>query len=78
MNWKQNNWARLLLIAEFANKNFKNTDKGQKPFELNCGYHPRVSFEDECDACSRSFLADELATKLRKLMNICCQNLLCA
>ena len=47
-----------------------------KPFELNCGFHPRVSFEEDVDPRSRSRSANELADELRELMEICCQNLL--
>lgn len=43
---------------------------GHIQFELNCGYHSQVSFEDKCDIRSRSSLAKELAMKLRKLINI--------
>ena len=76
MNWKQNNWARLLSMVKFAYNNSKNVNTGHVPFELNCGYYPYVFFKDECDTCSRSFLAKGLAMELRKLMNVYCQNLL--
>ena len=76
VNWKQNDWARLLPMAEFAYNNAKNASTGHTPFELNCGFHPRVSFEDDVDPRSRSRSADELAKELRELMNICQQNLL--
>ena len=77
VNKEQNDWARLLpAIAKFAYNNSKNASTGHTPFELNCSYHPRVSFEDKCDACSRSSLAKGLAMELRELMNIYCQNLL--
>ena len=42
VNWEQNDWARLLPMAEFAYNNAKNARTGHTPFELNCGYHPRV------------------------------------
>ena len=43
VNFEQNDWARLLPIAEFAYNNAKNASTGFTSFELNCGYHPRVS-----------------------------------
>ena len=39
MNWEQNNWARLLLITEFAYNNSKNASTGHTLFELDCNYH---------------------------------------
>ena len=39
INFKQNDWARLLLIAEFAYNNTKNASTGYMPFELNYGYY---------------------------------------
>ena len=42
-NFEQNDWARLLPIAELAYNNAKNASFGHTPFELNYGYHPRMS-----------------------------------
>ena len=49
VNFEQNNWARLLLIAEFAYNNAKNASTGHMPFELNYGYHPRMLYEEDVD-----------------------------
>ncbi len=76
INWEQDDWARLLPMAEFAYNNAKNASTGHTLFELNCGYHPRISFEEDVDPRSRSRSANELAEKLRELMEVCCQNLL--
>ncbi len=76
VNWEQDNWARLLPMAEFAYNNAKNASTGHTPFELNCGYHLRVSFEEDVDPRLRSRSANELAEELRELMEVCCQNLL--
>ncbi len=65
-------------MAEFAYNNAKNASTGHIPFELNCGYHARVSFEDDVDLRSRSRSANELAEELRELMEVCSQNLLYA
>ncbi len=78
VNWEQDDWAKLLPMAEFAYNNAKNASTSHTPFELNCGYHLRVSFEKDIDPRSRSRSANELAEELRKLMEICCQNLLYA
>ncbi len=63
-------------MAEFAYNNTKNASTGHTPFELNCGYHSRVSFKEDVDPHSRSRFADKLAEELRELMEVCCQNLL--
>ncbi len=75
VNWKQNNWARLLLIAEFTYNNAKNASTDHTLFKLKCGYYPKVSFEDETNLYSRSCSANKLVEKLRKLIEICYQNL---
>ena len=38
VNFKQNNWAKLLPMAEFAYNNTQNASIGHTPFELNYGY----------------------------------------
>ena len=64
VNFKQNDWARLLLMAKFAYNNAKDASTGYTPFELNCGYHPRVSYEEVFDPRSKSRTAKELSSKL--------------
>ena len=76
VNWKQNDWACLLPIAEFIYNNAKNASTGHISFELNCGFHLQVSFEDNVNACSRSCSANKRAKELRELMDIYQQNLL--
>ncbi len=63
-------------MAEFAYNNAKNASTDHTLFELNCGYHPRVSFKEDVDPHSRSCSINELAEELRKLMEVCCQNFL--
>ena len=75
VNFEQNDWARLLPMAEFAYNNAKNASTGHTPFELNCGYHPRVLFKEDTNPCSQSKTADELSAKPRELMIICRENL---
>ncbi len=48
-------------MAEFAYNNAKNASTGHILFELNCGYHLRVSFKDDVNPRSRSRSANELA-----------------
>ena len=62
-------------MAEFAYNNVKNASISFIPFELNCGYHPRVFYEKDLDPCSKSRTVEELSSKLRELMTICQQNL---
>ena len=38
INFKQNDWARLLLMAKFVYNNVKNASISLTPFELNYGY----------------------------------------
>ena len=75
VNYEQNDWARLLPMAEFAYNNAKNTSTGYTPFELNCGFHPRVSYEEDVDPRSRSKTADQLAIELQTLISVCMENL---
>ena len=71
VNFEQNDWAKLLPMAEFAYNNIKNVSIGHMPFELNCGYHPCISFEENIDPRSRSKIVDKLSTELQKLMTVC-------
>ena len=62
-------------MAEFAYNNAKNASTGHTPFELNCGYHPRMSDKEDVDPRSQSKSADELLVELRELMIVCRENL---
>ena len=62
-------------MAEFVYNNAKNASTGHTPFELNCGYHPQMSYEEEVDPRSKSKSADELSAELRELMIVCRENL---
>ncbi len=76
VNWEQDDWAKLLPMVEFAYNNAKNISTGHTPFELNCGYHLRVSFEEDVDPSLRSRSTNKLVEELRELMEVCYQNLL--
>ena len=54
VNYEQNDWARFLLIAEFAYNIAKNTRTGYTPFKLNCEFYPRVSYKEDINPRSRS------------------------
>ena len=75
INFKQNNWAKLLPTAEFAYSNAKNVNTGHTLFELNYGYHLCVSFEKDTNSHSQSKTADKLLAKLWELMIVCQENL---
>ena len=62
-------------MAEFAYNNAENASTGHTPFELNCGYHLRVSYKEDIDPRSKSKLADDLASELSELMAVCQENL---
>lgn len=75
VNYKQNNWARLLSMAEFAYNNVKNTSIGYTSSELNCGYHLKLFCNKDVNPRSNSKTVDQLATELLTLMFICKENL---
>ena len=68
----------MLPMAEFAYNNAKNARTGHTLFKLNCGYYPKISFEEDVDLRSRSCFANKLAEELKELIEVCCQNLLYA
>ena len=75
VNFKQNDWAKLLSMAEFTYNNAKNASTGYTPFELNCGYHSCVSFEKDTNSHFQSKTANGLLAELQELMTICRENL---
>ena len=70
INFEQNYWAKLLLVAKFAYNNTKNASTGYIFFKLNCGYYPHVSFKNNSKPCSQSKTADKLLTELQELMTV--------
>ena len=75
VNFKQNDWARLLQMAKFVYNNVKNASTSHTPFELNYNYHPRMSHEEEVNPCTKSKPVDELSAELRELIFVCRENL---
>ncbi|CDO69553.1 hypothetical protein BN946_scf185038.g4 [Trametes cinnabarina] len=51
-NYQQDNWARLLPLAEFAYNDAPNVTTGISPFFANKGYHPRLTVHLEHDLTS--------------------------
>ena len=71
INFKQNDWARFLPIAEFTYNNTKNASTSHASFKLNCNYHLQMSYKEEVDPRSQSKSLDGLLAELRELMIVC-------
>ncbi len=63
-------------MAEFAYNNAKNASTDHTLFKLNYDYYFRVSFKKGVDPYLRSCSTNELVEELKKLIKVCCQNLL--
>src|SRR5882672_447841 len=58
-NYQQDNWSKLLPLAEFAYKNTLSATTGITPFFSNKGYHPNLTVHPEHDldsACAHDFV----------------------
>ena len=75
VNFEQNDWGKCLPMADFAYNNAKNLSTGHTPFELNYGYYPCVSFEEDTNPRSQSKSADKLLVELQNQMTIYQKNL---
>ena len=64
-NYQQDNWSRLLPLAEFAYNNAPNVTTGVSPFFANKGYNPAISVYPERDLTSAR--AQEYAVDLDEL-----------
>ena len=62
-------------MAEFAYNNAKHASMRYTFFELNCEYHPRVSYKEDINPRSRSKAANKLTEELRNLMAACREKL---
>lgn len=62
-------------MAEFAYNNVKNDSICHTLFELNCGYHPWVLFEENINPRLRSRSINKLVEELREVIEIYYQNL---
>ena len=75
LNYEQNDWARLLVMAEFAYNNSNNASIGHTPFKLNCGYYLRMLYKEEVDPHNQSKSTVKLLAEKRELMIVCWENL---
>ena len=51
-NYQQDNWSKLLLLAEFAYNNALSATTGISPFFANKGYYPNITVHPECNIAS--------------------------
>src|SRR5467141_3057571 len=70
-NYQEDNWSKLLPLAEFAYNNTPSATTGITPFFANKGYHPNLTVHPERDLASaraRNFVTDldELHHELRQ------------
>ena len=75
INYKQDNWARLIPMAKFAYYNAKHNSMGYMSFKLNCEYYQHIFYKENVDPRSRSKKANELTKELRNVMATCRKNL---
>ena len=69
-NYQQDNWSKLLLLAEFAYNNAPSATTGVSPFFANKGYHLNITVHPKRDIASsraRDFAVDldELQSTLK-------------
>src|SRR5467141_1685038 len=60
-NYQQDNWSKVLPLAEFAYKNTPSATTSITPFFANKGYHLNLTVHPECDlatTCARDFVTD--------------------
>ena len=51
-NYQQDNWSKLLSLAEFAYNNALSATTSVFPFFTNKGYHPNITVHPKCDIAS--------------------------
>jgi len=51
-NYQQDNWSKLLPLAEFAYNNAPSETTGVSPFFTNKGYHPNLAIHSEWNLAS--------------------------
>jgi len=67
-NYQQDNWSKLLPLAEFSYNSALSTTTSFSPFFANKGYHPNISIHSECNIAS--FQACDFAIDLNELQCI--------
>ena len=61
-------------MTKFNYNNGKNVNTSYKFFELNCKYHPQISYQKDVNVCSKSKSANKLLEELIKLMIVYKEN----
>jgi len=51
-DYQQDNWSKLLSLAEFAYNNALSATTGVFPFFANKGYHSNITVHPECNIAS--------------------------
>ena len=51
-NYQQDNWSKLLPLAEFSYNSALSTTTSVSPFFANKGYHSNISIHPECNIAS--------------------------
>ena len=74
-NYQQDNWSKLLPLAEFAYNNALSTTTGVSPFSTNKGYHPNITVHPERDiafsqVCDFAINLDELQSTLKAEISV--------
>jgi len=74
-NYQQDNWSKLLPLAEFAYNNALSATTGVSPFFANKGYHPNITVYPERDiassrACDFAIDLDELQSTLKTEISV--------
>ena len=62
-------------MAKIAHNDAKNVSTGHTPFEPNCNYYPRISFEEDINLCSQSKSINKLLVELQDLKTVGLENL---
>ena len=74
-NYQQDNWSKLLPLAEFAYNNALSATTGVSPFFTNKGYYLNITVYPECDiassrACDFAIDLDELQSILKAEISV--------
>ena len=69
VNFKQNDWARLMLMVVFAYNNTENASTGHTLFKLSCGYRPRMSYKEKLDSRSKSKISGQTIDRAKRADN---------
>ena len=72
-NYQQDNWAKLLPLAEFAFNNSPSTTTGVSPFFANKGYHPNIAVNSDLGLSSSH--TQEYTSDLKELHEFLCSEM---